>query len=107
MSHGLRDGRRAGVLISSAKDRDRVRDCDLVQCVHCQFTTVWTPGSGRYWGWCTKCSGFYCGWKPECRDQCVPALQMIENLEKGRPADYVPTWASNPRGVSVGGVLLG
>jgi hypothetical protein len=102
-SHSLRSGRRAGVLISTPFESDATQHRDLVQCVHCQFTTVWTPGSGRYWGWCARCNGFYCGWKPTCH-QCVPALQMIENLEAGMP--YELAIRHRPIRISTAGLLL-
>lgn len=35
------------------------------QCVHCQDTWVYRPGSGARRGFCMKCMGILCG-KPEC-----------------------------------------
>jgi hypothetical protein len=36
------------------------------QCVHCQFTWEYHPGSGIRRGYCLNCDGFLCG-----RDQCA------------------------------------
>jgi len=101
--NAMRCGRNAGVLISSDIESDRTQHRDLVQCCHCQFTTIWTPGSGRYWGWCTRCNGFFCGWKESCHN-CVPAELMIENLELGLP--YHLAIQHRPVRVSLAGLLL-
>lgn len=35
------------------------------QCVHCQFTWTYKPGSGVTRGFCLKCFGLLCA-RPEC-----------------------------------------
>lgn len=36
------------------------------QCIHCQFTWEYQPGSGIERGWCLRCGGFLCA-RPECQ----------------------------------------
>lgn len=36
------------------------------QCVHCQFTWIYQPGSGDRRGWCLNCNGFVCA-----REECM------------------------------------
>ena len=103
-THALRSGRNAGVLISTPFDCDRIQHQDLIQCIHCQFTTPWQPGSGRLWGFCARCNGWFCGWKESCCNYCVPAEAMIENLEAGMP--YEVAVRHRPIRVSTAGLLL-
>lgn len=35
------------------------------QCIHCQFTWEYQPGSGVRRGYCLRCGGFLCA-RPEC-----------------------------------------
>lgn len=39
------------------------------QCVHCQYTWIYIPGSGAKRGICLKCYGLLCG-RPECMRLC-------------------------------------
>ena len=55
-------------------------------------------------GYCYNCAGPICG--PACA-ACVPMERQLENAEAGRPADFNPIWASMPRSMSAGGILLG
>ena len=43
---------------------------DTIQCAHCGKHWIFSPGSGRERGWCTKCYSFTCGEK-KC-DICTP-----------------------------------
>jgi hypothetical protein len=45
------------------------------QCVHCQYTWVYQPGSGNRRGFCTKCNGLLCGSK-KCFDSCAPFSEV-------------------------------
>ena len=45
-------------------------------------------------GWCMNCAGPVCG--PSCA-ACIPTEVYLENLEKGRPADFKPTQVFVPR----------
>lgn len=38
------------------------------QCVHCQYTWEYQPGSGAVRGWCMQHRGLVCG-RPECAAQ--------------------------------------
>jgi len=58
-----------------------------LQCVHCGGHWVPRPGSGITRGFCTRCRGPVCG--AACA-ACVPFLQMLDNIEAGRPMDFVP-----------------
>ena len=58
-----------------------------LQCCHCGGHWFPQPGSGRVRGFCTRCMGPICG--PGCAE-CVPEEQLLENLEKGRPANWRP-----------------
>lgn len=65
-----------------------------IMCCHCncQFLNVRLPGKAR--GWCMRCNAPVCP-NPAC-DECVPFMQMIENIEKGRPRGFTPVWESVP-----------
>jgi len=72
---------RSGILISMPIDNDRVQQQDTVSCCHCGRVWLWVKGSGRVRGWCMRCNGVTCG--NQACDECVPMLQMIQNLENG------------------------
>lgn len=90
-----------GVLISTPKDSDRIVEHELIQCCHCQYTTVWAPGVEKGWGYCGRCANFHCS-KPACHKKCVPIKQWLENMHAGRAGDHVPVVgrveAEPPRG---------
>ena len=69
-------------------------EAGTAQCCHCGGHWVVRPGSGKIRGWCMRCNGPVCG--PACA-KCVPTEQLLENMEKGRPLDFVPTMISVPR----------
>lgn len=83
--HGGRQ--EAGVIIVADPDVG-IQEHSTRQCVHCQKTWIYIPGSGKIRGWCNNCQGFICG--PGC-EECVPAEQMIENIEQGRPLNHRKT----------------
>lgn len=72
-----------GVLVSTPYEGGPTQQLDLVQCCHCQRVWAYQRGSGVERGWCMNCSGITCGSR-EC-DVCVPAEQLIKNLEAGMP----------------------
>lgn len=83
----------AGRLVISDPGSDRpILEAATLQCCHCGMHWVPRPGSGRVRGFCFRCNGPICG--ASCVE-CVPALQMIENIEKGRPENYVPIIVSS------------
>lgn len=86
---------RVGVLVSAPLESDLVTQIDLVQCCHCQFTTVYTPGLERRWGVCWKCNDWHCD-KHSCCVKCVPVRRWLDNMHEGKPADHVPIVATVP-----------
>lgn len=51
------------------------------QCVHCQHTWEYSPGSGTQRGYCLRCGGFICA-RPECllqQKQLVELMQLRYN----------------------------
>lgn len=76
----------AGLLTITDPGADKpVLEVKTLQCVHCLAHWVPEPGSGRVRGWCRNCMGPVCG--PGCA-KCVPAEQMLENIEAGRPEGF-------------------
>lgn len=63
----------------------RVSESETHLCCHCGGHFVMQKGSGRLRGFCTRCNGLICG--PACAN-CVPAEQLLENIEAGRAEDY-------------------
>ena len=99
-----------GFLICTPHDGGPTITRDTIMCVHCNGHWVVIPGSGRKRDFCRRCMGPTCG--PECPagTGCVPWEQHIENMETGRPLDFVPIQVSVPADVpafvSEGGILL-
>lgn len=58
-----------------------------MQCGHCGRHWIPRPGSGIVRGFCQRCMKPICG--PGC-ESCRPVEVYLDNLEKGRPADYRP-----------------
>ena len=77
-----------GTLISTYKDSDKVEISDTVKCVHCGRIGVYRKGTGKHLGFCTQCNGVTC--PSDACQVCVPELQLLENIEQGRPLDYRP-----------------
>lgn len=83
----------AGILTLIDPSADKpLAEIPTVQCVHCgcHFPEPrFEPDKratriGR--GYCTRCGGFICG--KSCA-KCVPVEQYLENVEAGRPVDWV------------------
>ena len=82
-------GRAAGTLIVHPKDGGREVQRDTVQCVHCSYSWVYLPGSGRIRGWCWRCHGIICG-QPCCEARgCVSLEQELVLLEQGIPWERI------------------
>ena len=81
--------RKCGVLISRSIDADRVIECEIIQCCHCQFSKPYAVGDERKWGVCWRCNDWHCP-KPECARKCVPIKRWLENKHKGLPDDFAP-----------------
>ena len=74
--------RESGYLLVMDPGSDKpILEAATLQCVHCGGHWVPRPGSRRVRGFCTNCHGPICG--PGCQ-QCVPAEQLLENLERGQ-----------------------
>ena len=74
---------------------DGKETAQTLKCCHCGFQWVVVRGSGRVRGWCSMCNSVTCG--PKCSGKCVPEEQMLENIEQGRPADFMPVQVNVPR----------
>lgn len=70
-------------------------EADTLQCVHCACHWQVKPGSGKIRGFCMRCNGPICG--PKCSKKCVPAEQQLENIETGKPLDFVPVRSAVPK----------
>jgi len=80
--------REAGLITILDPGADRpVAEIPTLQCVHCGGHFPVQPGSGKIRGYCTRCRGPVCG--PKCA-KCVPAEQLLENIEHGRELDFRP-----------------
>jgi len=77
-----------GVLISRPPDSDKVIECELIQCCHCQYSKPFAVGDELRWGYCGRCHNFHCP-KPECLN-CVPIRQWLENMHAGRDPYHRP-----------------
>lgn len=73
-------------LTDPGSDRPLLEAATL-QCCHCGGHFAPRPGSGTVRGFCTRCMGPVCG--PGCAE-CVPAEQLLTNLETGKPLDHRP-----------------
>lgn len=65
-------------------DQPHEQQYDCLQCAHCQFTWVVSPGSGRRRGFCLKCNQVTCGAKG-C-EECIPIEKRITLYEAGKIA---------------------
>ena len=82
-----------GVLISTPVEGGPTEERDLVQCVHCQYSWVWEPGSGKLRGYCTRCNGPVCGHRA-CRERgCVHHEQLLHAIEEQRTVASLPITA--------------
>lgn len=105
-------GRASGIGIIQYVDGGREIQHDTVRCVHCGYTWVYEPGSGRTRGWCGRCQGITCA-RPCCENRgCIPMERELEFLEKlidwnQMTSDMIPVSVSMPANVSPKGIILG
>lgn len=92
----ISDRFRAGVLTSTPIEGGPAVQADILSCIHCGFTWVPAPGSGRLRGFCGKCNGYVCGRHFCTMLGCVHRERIIENLERGRPLNFNPIIVSVP-----------
>lgn len=77
-----------GTIILTDPGRDKpLAEIATAQCCHCGCHFPIQPGSGIERGFCTRCNGPVCG--RGCAE-CVPAEQLLENLESGRDLSHRP-----------------
>lgn len=88
-------GRRSHGQDTISWDDGRTEEYDVLQCVHCQFSWAYKPGSGAHRGWCRRCDGPVCG-KSQCMT-CNPIVQQMEDYDRefaareaSAPALWVP-----------------
>lgn len=67
------------LLITDIETGKTLFEGDLRQCIHCQNTWVYKPGSGALRGFCMNCNGHLCG-RLECQD-CYHNEKRIEDIE--------------------------
>lgn len=79
LNHILRDGGNGTEIHIETASGKMLFESDLQQCVHCQYTWKYKPGSGILRGFCQKCNGVTCG-RTAC-DTCYPKEQWVEDLE--------------------------
>ncbi len=79
----LRHGRERdsqGIIIVTCLDTGKTLYEGYVrQCIHCQYTWEYKPGSGIERGFCTNCDGHTCG-RVAC-DSCYHKEKRIEDME--------------------------
>lgn len=56
-----------------------IMEAGLRQCIHCQYTWIYQPGSGILRGFCFRCNGHTCG-RVACQD-CYHYEKQIEDIE--------------------------
>lgn len=76
----------SGYLVTADRNGNKV-ERETRQCVHCQATWVYQPGSKRRYGFCLKCHGVICG-NPECQQCKGPFEKQVEAALKNPPSGY-------------------
>lgn len=73
---------------------------DTLRCPHCSGHFVVKPGSGKLRSFCGDCNRSLCDF---CSIKfavngmkCVHVEQMLENIESGKPEDFVPVRVAMP-----------
>ena len=74
-------GHKPSGYFSTADGDGRRLEGETRQCIHCQFTWKYSPGSGDRRGYCVKCGGFVCA-----RAQCIAEQLRLT----GNAADCIP-----------------
>lgn len=79
LKHGLQQHAQ-GILLVTDRETGRVLfEGNLRQCIHCQNTWTYKPGSDVRRGFCVRCNGNLCG-RPQC-DTCYHKERRIEDME--------------------------
>lgn len=79
LKHGREQDSQGVLTITDIDTGERLFEGYLRQCMHCQYTWTYKPGSGIRRGFCVNCNGFICG-KPRC-DTCYHKEKQVEDLE--------------------------
>jgi len=67
------------VLITDIESGKTLFEGEVKQCIHCQYTWRYKPGSGALRGICWRCNGPLCGRK-QC-SVCYHKEKRIEDME--------------------------
>jgi len=55
-------------------------EAEMRQCIHCQYSWIYRPGSGARRGFCLKCYGVTCG-RPGCASRgCSGPFEKLIGL---------------------------
>ncbi len=79
LKHGLERHSQGTLLITDLHSGEKLFEGYVRQCVHCQNTWTYRPGSGIRRAMCDRCNGHTCG-RPSC-DTCYHKERRIEDLE--------------------------
>lgn len=80
LQFGTRDQSAGDILVIDTVNGKQLFEGTLRQCVHCQFTWTYQPGSGQRRGFCRRCNGHLCG-KRACLANCYHYEQRVEDIE--------------------------
>ena len=80
LHYGTRDQSAGDILVLDRVDGKVLFEGTLRQCIHCQFTWTYKPGSGVIRGFCKQCNGHLCG-KRACLEFCYNKEQQVEDME--------------------------
>ncbi len=79
LKHGLEKDSQGSILITDILTGITLFEGYVRQCIHCQHTWIYKPGSGIRRGFCENCHGFTCG-HPAC-DTCYHKEKQVEDIE--------------------------
>jgi hypothetical protein len=79
LKNGLQQSSQGILLITDIESGKTLFEGYLRQCIHCQNTWTYTPGSGIQRGFCKRCNGHLCG-RSQC-DTCYHKEKQIEDIE--------------------------
>ncbi len=68
-----------GIVLITDMHGKTIWEGEVRQCMHCQYTWKYEPGSGNLRGFCYNCGGHICGRK-QCAT-CYHKEQRIEDME--------------------------
>lgn len=79
LEQGLERSSQGILLITDIDTGKTIFEGHLRQCIHCQYTWTYRPGSGIRRGFCKRCNSFTCG-ASTC-DTCYHKEKRIEDME--------------------------